>query len=217
MGYTRPVATATLERAYSFDFTAGGVLCLDFTNTVGDRPLCREEHLTRYSDLLAWARQAGLLKRRDARALEAEAASHPAHADAAFARALLLRDSLYRIFAALARGTRPAPDDLGRLNTACRDAGQHLTVTPSGRCFSWFWSDVATTLDGLLWPIAWSAAQLLVDEDRPAIRECAAGTCTWLFLDRSRSHRRRWCSMTSCGNREKVRRFYARKRKHAAR
>jgi predicted RNA-binding Zn ribbon-like protein len=56
-----------------------------------------------------------------------------------------------------------------------------------------------------------------VDEDRPAIRECAAGTCTWLFLDRSRSHRRRWCSMTSCGNREKVRRFYARKRKHAAR
>ena len=38
----------------------------------------------------------------------------------------------------------------------------------------------------------------------------AAEDCGWLFLDTSRSGRRRWCSMQSCGNRAKARRFYAR-------
>ncbi|MEW6230587.1 MAG: CGNR zinc finger domain-containing protein [Bacillota bacterium] len=32
------------------------------------------------------------------------------------------------------------------------------------------------------------------------------------FLDTTRNHSRRWCSMRDCGNRVKVRRFYNRKR-----
>ena len=37
------------------------------------------------------------------------------------------------------------------------------------------------------------------------VRHCAAGNCALIFLDTSRPHSRRWCSMRRCGNRTKVR------------
>jgi predicted RNA-binding Zn ribbon-like protein len=36
-----------------------------------------------------------------------------------------------------------------------------------------------------------------------------------LFLDHSRNHSRKWCDMSSCGNRAKARRHYQRKREAA--
>ena len=42
------------------------------------------------------------------------------------------------------------------------------------------------------------------------IRECASADCTWLFVDESRNHSRRWCEMRACGNRMKARRHYQR-------
>jgi predicted RNA-binding Zn ribbon-like protein len=39
------------------------------------------------------------------------------------------------------------------------------------------------------------------------VRECANHDCGWLFLDLSRNRSRKWCDMSSCGNRAKVRRF----------
>ncbi|MEV8375862.1 CGNR zinc finger domain-containing protein [Kribbella sp. NPDC056861] len=35
--------------------------------------------------------------------------------------------------------------------------------------------------------------------------QCEDPTCTLLFVDSSRSHRRRWCSMDRCGARSKMR------------
>ncbi|WP_344746998.1 CGNR zinc finger domain-containing protein [Streptosporangium vulgare] len=37
----------------------------------------------------------------------------------------------------------------------------------------------------------------------------ACPSCYWLFLDTSKNGRRRWCSMTTCGSRDKARRYYA--------
>jgi predicted RNA-binding Zn ribbon-like protein len=62
----------------------------------------------------------------------------------------------------------------------------------------------------MLWPIASSAADLLTSERLKKVRLCEAKTCTWLFLDESRNHSRRWCDMKVCGNREKARRHYQR-------
>jgi predicted RNA-binding Zn ribbon-like protein len=45
------------------------------------------------------------------------------------------------------------------------------------------------------------------------VRACASKTCEWLFLDESKNHRRRWCDITKCGNRAKVKRFYTRQKK----
>jgi predicted RNA-binding Zn ribbon-like protein len=75
-----------------------------------------------------------------------------------------------------------------------------------GGVVRWRWDDP----DRLLGPILLSAAELLVSGAQTKIRQCDDETCGWLFLDRSRAGRRRWCSMADCGNRAKVRRYYRR-------
>jgi predicted RNA-binding Zn ribbon-like protein len=42
------------------------------------------------------------------------------------------------------------------------------------------------------------------------LKACASDTCQWAFYDHSRNHSGHWCSMTSCGNRAKVRSYRAR-------
>jgi predicted RNA-binding Zn ribbon-like protein len=59
--------------------------------------------------------------------------------------------------------------------------------------------------------VAADAITLLGDPQRLArVRLCPGRDCAWLFLDAS--GRRRWCSMTTCGSREKMRRMYERRR-----
>jgi predicted RNA-binding Zn ribbon-like protein len=64
----------------------------------------------------------------------------------------------------------------------------------------------------MLWPVVRSAADLLTSERVVRVRECAAEDCAWLFVDTSRGPRRKWCDMSTCGNRAKARRYYARHR-----
>ena len=55
----------------------------------------------------------------------------------------------------------------------------------------------------LLLPIAEALAQLVCTEDFSNIKACEGATCTLLFVDHTRGHARRWCSMAICGNRAK--------------
>ncbi|MGX9788818.1 CGNR zinc finger domain-containing protein [Mycobacterium sp. MMS18-G62] len=59
----------------------------------------------------------------------------------------------------------------------------------------------------LLVPPAEACARLFARGDRRLVRQCEG--CTIIFYDRTKAHRRRWCSMAICGNREKVRRYRA--------
>lgn len=59
------------------------------------------------------------------------------------------------------------------------------------------------TPESLLFPIAEAMAEFLSHHDLKDVKACEGATCTLLFLDRTRGHVRRWCSMTSCGNRAK--------------
>lgn len=56
-------------------------------------------------------------------------------------------------------------------------------------------------------PIALDAALLAERADRDRLRRCAAKDCPKWFLDVSKGGRRRWCSMSTCGNRNKAARF----------
>jgi len=85
------------------------------------------------------------------------------------------------------------------------------------QALGWTWAGPATAWDRVLGPVARSAADLLTSPEVPQLRECASGTCSWLFVDRSRTHRRRWCDMKVCGNRAKARRHYQRQKKAESR
>jgi len=65
--------------------------------------------------------------------------------------------------------------------------------------------------EGLLWPVADALVKLVTDEKFEYVRQCEADNCILLFHDLSKSHRRRWCSMATCGNRMKVAAFRNRK------
>jgi predicted RNA-binding Zn ribbon-like protein len=69
--------------------------------------------------------------------------------------------------------------------------------------------DLATARSVFL-PVALSAADLLVNGNIDLVRVCEANDCVLSFYDRTKSHRRRWCSAGTCGNRDKVNRFRAR-------
>lgn len=61
--------------------------------------------------------------------------------------------------------------------------------------------------ESLLAPLAEAAVELLVHGDFTLVRNCEHPDCMLWFYDRTKSHRRRWCSMSLCGNRHKVAQF----------
>jgi predicted RNA-binding Zn ribbon-like protein len=190
----------------------GAVLCLDFVNSidrmVGKAPV---ETLTAYADLCLWSEQSGSLPRARVRRLARVAGER--EGKAVLARAVALREALFRAFLALTEDRAPAAADLALDNAEVARALARLRVEPHGAGFAWEWSDDPDALDAPLWPVARSAAELLVSADRARVRRCASATCLWLFLDTTKNGRRRWCEMAVCGNRAKVRAH----RKRAAR
>jgi predicted RNA-binding Zn ribbon-like protein len=182
----------------------GGALCLDFANSVDWSPAGEPltpgtDALLAPRDLARWGRRLGIVTGRlpvvDADELEA-------------ARALRL--VLHRLFSALAHDRRPRRADLEAL------AHHHAEAAGAAR--------LAAADDGawrLTWPasepravrfaVAVDAMALLGDPERLArVHRCPGPACGWLFLDTS--GRRRWCSMSTCGSRVKMRRLYARRR-----
>ncbi len=191
-------------------------LCLDFANTVSNHASAEPgEYLQVYADLLAWAARAALLPAPAVERLCTLAERHPAAAQAARAQAVELREAIYRLLYAHAHGHAPQPSDLALLNTALRVAlaQARLVATEAGYALDW---DLATSdaLDSVLWPVAYSAADLLATPEQLArVGQCQDDRgCGWLFLDLTKNHSRRWCAMDDCGNRAKAKRHYDRKK-----
>lgn len=200
----------------------GPSLCLDFVNTRywrGSEP--PTETLHGPDDLLAWAEGAGVADPASLRRLREAWRDDPAAAAEAFARAIALREALFRLGAALATdaaaGAAPDPADLAVVNAALAAAPARLALAPiaPGR-LGW---QVPGGAGGILPMIAvlWSAGDLLAGASRLRLRQCANPRCGWLFLDDSKAGTRRWCSMASCGNRAKAQRHYRKTRGQAER
>jgi predicted RNA-binding Zn ribbon-like protein len=210
---TRPSADDELTHA-GMPQLLGGVLCLDFVNTVGSRGDRQpSQHLRQYADLVRWSWHVGALDEPQALRLLQAGARRPEEAERAFTQAIALRETIYRIFVAGARRSLPAPADLDTLRAAYCAALQHAQLAPAaGGSYEWGWNETEA-LDRAIWPVVRSAVELLMSHEIVRVKECAdTEGCGWLFLDRSKNGSRRWCSMEECGSRDKMRRQYARRR-----
>jgi predicted RNA-binding Zn ribbon-like protein len=127
-------------------------------------------------------------------------------------RATRLREAIYRVISAIAARRQPRTADLDVINTAVAGAHAGSRIMLRGTEFVRERAGDRWALDRMLWPVAQSVGDVLTSPELVAIRECAAPDCGRLFLDISRNRTRRWCDMRACGNRAKVRRFYARRR-----
>jgi predicted RNA-binding Zn ribbon-like protein len=180
----------------------GGRLCLDYANTVdwsaAREPVAAELDALRRPDWLGrWGQRMGLLPGGDAPRVTAREL-RAAHA---------LRAAIYAVFAAVAEREPPPAPALALL------ARQHAQAAGAAR-LAWRGSAGRLAWDAadprlVRFSAAADAVALLADERLLArVRRCPGRDCGWLFLDAS--GRRRWCSMRTCGSREKMRRLRAR-------
>jgi predicted RNA-binding Zn ribbon-like protein len=191
----------------------GGHPALDFLNALEERATPAEvNYLPGYEPLLRWSARVGFVSERTQRALLREAADHPGKAKKVWAAAMDLRRALDAIFRTLAKGKPPPEDALRALNAALAEAHAQRRLRPrAGGSMAWRWEE--ETLEIPSWEIALAAAALLTDAERCArLRICGNPACDWMFLDKSRTGKRRWCRMNVCGNEAKVRRFRERQR-----
>jgi predicted RNA-binding Zn ribbon-like protein len=193
-----------------FDYSSGS-LCLDLANTWGNRSDAGSDRLLAYGDLLVWARGAGVVGEREHAELDKMAHREATRSFSVFRSAVELRDVVYRLCSATASGEKPRDRDVAALNAALQTVPKQRLCC-SGECCEWEWPAGKSDLRQVLWPVIQSAADLVTSPDVSRIRECGAPDCNWLFLDRSRGGRRRWCDMSTCGNRAKARRYYERHR-----
>lgn len=158
-------------------------LVCDFVNTL-DRESGADE-LADAKGLAAWLRARGLWGGR------------PTREEAARARSLreALRDLLY----AHNGGNADTEAAAAVLDESSRRAG--VEVRFDGGSLR-----LVSPVGGLGAVVA-AAGQAMVDGSWQSLKACSADSCRWAFVDGTRNHSRRWCSMSVCGNREKARRF----------
>jgi predicted RNA-binding Zn ribbon-like protein len=204
--------TKSNRETLKFELIAGNV-ALDFVNTLDNRPGDNPtELLSSYRNLAQFAAQTGVLTAKQAQELWKRSELTIEEAEKALFRARKLREAMHSIFFSLIHRKAPPLPAMDLLNAELHDAARHLRLVQRGRACEWRFADLTSSFHAMLWPIARAAGDLLVSSDLAMVRACSSPTCQWFFLDTSKNHHRRWCSMKLCGNRTKVRRFYAKQK-----
>ena len=202
------------SEASPWSFQAGN-LALDFANTVdwhaSQNP---DELLTSYTALVNWSVAFGMLQEADANPLHVKAREYPDEAAKALSQARLIRETIYRIFSAVAQRKAPAEVDLETLKEALTQAITAARLAPQEKGFGWDWPFESPSFEQMLWPIIQAAVDLLLSKNLSQVGQCADERgCGMLFIDTSRNHSRQWCSMDTCGNRAKAQRHYPRQKR----
>jgi len=209
-------------------FFIGDDLALDFLNTVA-APWDEEiEWLANGADFLAWLDAAHAVPAKIAAQFRAEGGSRALDAVADDARTLR---EWFRTFTAKHAGTpldRSALRELSRLNPLLEEdeTYRQIELAPSEGAeetdgghevpLRWGTRRRWRNARALLLPIAEAIGDLVCREDFTLVRRCEGPTCTLWFLDVSKAHARRWCSMAVCGSRAKAAAHRARARLDAA-
>jgi predicted RNA-binding Zn ribbon-like protein len=184
----------------------GDTLCLDYANSVYWSP--EDEHVDpeqsdvlRTEDMLGrWGRRLDLLSD------DAEPASA-----AELRRARALREADYRLFSSISRDQKPARKDLDVLMSNYIEAVKHASLLAGEDFYKLDWP--GRDPRRVRYAVATDAIALLQDPSRlRRVSRCPGRGCRWLFLNIS--GRRRWCSMSTCGSREKMRRLHQRQTQH---
>ena len=195
----------------------GGHPALDFVDTVGGMlgspPRDEDEYLRSYEDLVVLGLKTETLSERAARRLRRAASERPSDAQKALAAALDLRAVVDAVFRPVADGSAPPADALEELARLDALATAHGRLVENGGRVEWSWDD-AQELDSPLWPLVHAAVALVTKGPLERVSRC--GRCRWLFLDTTKNHSRRWCSMDGCGTDAKVERYVARRRERRA-
>lgn len=175
----------------------GNALCLELSNSVPDRTESGERDWLRSPNGAAdWARS-----------LELATDEEPSTEDlGALTR---LRESIFEVFTALADGAHPDDRELRTITEAHVEGLRRYGYTMRGEAIVRDWPQRWDT-SALIAVFADSAVSELTGDRLDRVKSCPS--CRWLFFDTSRNRSRRWCSMQTCGGRDKALRHYRKQR-----
>lgn len=191
-------------------FFIGDLLAIDFVNTEIVRDGERVDLLTTPADVFSWLADAGVAK--DAELASLRRSLSPKELDRFLADAKAFRAEMRKVVDAIARGAKVPPAALHDINRYLNTGAVELRLRATDSRYELVEKRRFESADALLAPIARSMADLLCSRDHALVRQCEGARCILYFLDTSKAHRRRWCSMSACGNRAKVAAHYERKR-----
>jgi len=179
--------------------TSDHSVVLEFLNTVIPGNEQSIDLFQTDEDVVLWLRKMGFLN---------GALTPEVEADTLASEARSLREMIRKLLAQRKTGE---PVDIERLNDMLANGGYRIELTYNcagnlTTCRKY----TGDTHAQLLIPIAIAAADLLASGDFRLIRKCEGDRCPLWFYDRTKAHRRRWCNMSLCGNRQKVARFRTR-------
>jgi len=183
----------------------GGRLAIDFAN-FPSLPASGQSNSLTWEALTRFLQATRIVSAERAERLLDLTDSDPRSAYDLLNRAERLRDSLRSILAARADKDRIVGEWVVPINKVLQVTEGHDELVETGRVWRMEYVAREEGLDWLLAAIARSAAELITEGDAE-VRFCANPACSLFFLDNSRTHRRRWCSMSLCGNRHKVAAF----------
>jgi predicted RNA-binding Zn ribbon-like protein len=185
----------------------GGHVALDFTNTVTARDTTPRDWLDGYGRLLEWAGKAGVIDTRIDARLASTADHAPREAAAALGRARKVREALHDVCVALLDARTAPAAALNEIETAWKRAAARSHMSTHDHRLHLEPDPDASGLDLPLDRVVFAAVDLLGELDADRTRVCRGHDCGWLFIDSSKSGRRVWCDMGTCGNAAKSRRF----------
>ena len=180
-------------------------LGLDFLNSIATPVDTQVEWIANGADLLAWLGAAKIVPPEVLEELRVSAG--PGELDALAAQARSLRE-WFRAFVVEHKGKKISARALQSLDPVnrvlARDEGfSQIVVEGAEGNLNYKPMRRWRSPEALLIPIAEAMASLICKEDFTYVKACEGPACTLLFLDKTRSHARRWCSMAICGNRAK--------------
>ncbi len=193
-------------------FRVGNNLSLDFVNTEvadGGKSI---DLIEKTADLAVWTAAMNLVSEEEAVKI-LENWGEKSECPVLLAKAREFRASLLELFRKIIGGTTAEKLKIGFLNDYLHDKNNGFAevIRTENGFEKKFRIDYREPIQ-ILAVIAESAADLLCYENLDNLRKCENEDCVLLFLDTSKNHKRRWCSMAHCGNRAKAAAFYERKR-----
>lgn len=199
-GHTAP-RSATAE---PFTFL-GERLWLDFINTEDSRRGARYDAIQDFEALVRWLELAGLLDAERAAGLRRRAEQQPSGAAAALVEARRVRSALRTLAERGAASLPVRQTTLQEINRVLgRSVGTRRIEVRQDGTFSRSFVPVGDAFAGLMIPIVEAAADSLIQGELVRIRRCGDARCPRVFFDTTKNGKRRWCDMTTCGNRAKA-------------
>jgi predicted RNA-binding Zn ribbon-like protein len=183
---------------------------LDFVNTLDLWPTTHD-HLDSPRTALEWLCTHGLMHEESRENLLRQYEGSPGAGWEMLARLHRVREAMRGVLEARGGARPPDVADLAEINRALRTHYIYELV-PATDGLSLDHRHQGDPVDGAIARLAEAIARELIQGEAARLRVCENDQCRWVFKDTSRTGKRKWCSMRSCGNRAKVARHRARQK-----